>query len=241
MAVDLVLDPAIRTWVFLPIVILVFTVGIMRHYAVLLLRREKKATAEQIQQRHYVARSRLLRVNGNILPPKSFEMRRQFHLDDNGFLANNSQPREMNLLDGPLNPEMFIGQVVNSLPTILIGSWINSTFSGFLTTRMPFPLTRKFAEMLQRGVTLTSLDASWVSSLSWYFLNVFGLQSVYALLLGEENAADSMKAMEEQTKMGAGLPMQDENAVIRAEWEALKIHKYQFKFGKGARKNTSVL
>lgn len=31
------------------------------------------------------------------------------------------------------------------------------------------------------------MDVRWVSSLSWYFLNFFGLNGLYRLILGDEN------------------------------------------------------
>lgn len=41
--------------------------------------------------------------------------------------------------------------------------------------------------MLQSGVMTRDLDVRWVSSLSWYFLNLFGLQSVFGFILGHDN------------------------------------------------------
>jgi hypothetical protein len=41
--------------------------------------------------------------------------------------------------------------------------------------------------MLQSGVGTRDLDVRWVSSLSWYFLTLFGLQPVYTFILGSNN------------------------------------------------------
>lgn len=53
--------------------------------------------------------------------------------------------------------------------------------------KLPFPLTIKFKSMLQAGVATRDMDPQWMSSISWYVLCIFGLQSVFNYLLGSDN------------------------------------------------------
>ncbi|KAL5109872.1 ER membrane protein complex subunit 3 [Taenia crassiceps] len=77
--------------------------------------------------------------------------------------------------------------------------------------------------MLQRGCeTLVSLDASWVSSASWYFLNIFGLRSLHELVLGSDNAASQPLFIQEQM-MTAHQQPPDIQKAFKAEWEALEV------------------
>ena len=39
---------------------------------------------------------------------------------------------------------------------------VSYNYINILTAKVPFPLTYRFKAMLQRGVELTSLDASWL-------------------------------------------------------------------------------
>lgn len=229
MSSDLLLDADIRLWVFLPIVIITFFVGYLRHYVSILISSSKKVEVQQVTDSQAMMRSRLLRENGKYLPKQSFLMRRHFFNDEeSGYFKLNQKrpaPAQNPMTDPSMMTDMLKGNVTNVLPMILIGGWINWTFSGFVTTRVPFPLTLRFKPMLQRGIELMSLDASWVSSASWYFLNVFGLRSIYTLVLGENNAADQMRVMQEQ--MGPTMPP-DAKAAFKAEWEALEIIEHQW-------------
>ncbi|XP_071484804.1 ER membrane protein complex subunit 3-like [Diadema antillarum] len=227
---ELLLDPNIRIWVVLPIVFITFFVGIIRHYVSLLLASQKKVDLQKVGDSQALMRSRLLRENGKYLPRKSFLMRKHFFNDEEiGFFKTQKRegPPPNPMADPSMMTDMLKGNLTNILPMIVIGGWINWTFSGFVITKVPFPLTLRFKPMLQRGVELASLDASWVSSASWYFLNVFGLRSVYSLILGENNAADQARLMQQQ--MNQGMAMSPDPAkAFKAEWEALEIADHRW-------------
>jgi ER membrane protein complex subunit 3 len=52
--------------------------------------------------------------------------------------------------------------------------------------RVPFPLTSGFKSMFQRGLAdMPDLSSSFVSSVSWYFLVMYGLRSFLRLAIGD--------------------------------------------------------
>eukprot|EP00918_Siedleckia_nematoides_P010325 GHVU01022545.1.p1 GENE.GHVU01022545.1~~GHVU01022545.1.p1 ORF type:complete len:216 (-),score=21.60 GHVU01022545.1:587-1144(-) len=158
-------------------------------------------------------------------------MRKEFfnHEETGYFKRERPEPVVKNPMTDPgMMTDMLKGNITNVLPMIVIGGWINWAFSGFLTTKVPFPLTLRFKPMLQRGVELDSLDASWVSSASWYFLNVFGLRSMYNLILGQDNAADQTKVMQDHLSGAAVSMPQDPSKAFKAEWEALEICEHNW-------------
>jgi len=229
---ELRLDPAIRIWVFLPIVLITFLIGVLRHYVSVLLSSQKKIDLTQVTDSQVLIRSRSLRENGKYLAKQSFLMRKHyFNNEETGLLKVGSKkttapPNPMT--DPSMMTEMLKGNLTSMVPMVVVGGWINWHFSGFVTTKVPFPLTLRFKPMLQRGIELQSLDASWVSSVSWYFLNVFGLRSIYSLVLGENNAADQARAMQEQMSMQAGGMPQDSKAAFKGEWEALEMTEHSW-------------
>lgn len=237
------MDPAIRTWVFVPIVVITFLIGILRHYVSIILSSPKKPTTpsgpgaltplQTLKDSQTLLRARLLRENGRFLPRQAYSMRKSLFNDPERGLLVVAQKREaapsQNMMMNPdMMSEMMKGNLTNVLPMIAVGGWINYTFSGFVTTKVPFPLTQKFKMMLQRGIFLQSLDPSWVSSASWYFLCVFGLRQIYQLVLGADNAADQTRMMQDQMSGGTpGMP-QDSRALFKAEWEALELHEHVY-------------
>uniref|UniRef100_A0A3B3ZLV3 ER membrane protein complex subunit 3 n=1 Tax=Periophthalmus magnuspinnatus TaxID=409849 RepID=A0A3B3ZLV3_9GOBI len=218
---ELLLDSNIRLWVVLPIVFITFLVGVIRHYVSILLQSDKKLTLEQVSDSQVLIRSRILRENGKYIPKQSFLMRKfYFNNQEDGFFKKTKRkvvpPSPMT--DPSMLTDMMKGNVTNVLPMILIGGWINWTFSGFVTSRY-------------LGVSLCSpwMDGHYyLNQSSWYFLNVFGLRSMYSLILGQDNGADQSRIMQEQMSGAAMAMPADTNKAFKAEWEALELTDHQW-------------
>ncbi|GAA97395.1 uncharacterized protein L969DRAFT_87340 [Mixia osmundae IAM 14324] len=239
---QLYLDPDIRNWVLIPITIVMLLVGLLRHYVVSLLNSPPKPLPlKALREQRLLTRSNLLRTYANQLSPAAFQARKEAlgqALESGDYLKAPPNPDGASAPPNPLSdPAMMEGmmgglkkQMVMMVPQTVIMAWINFFFNGFVLIRLPFPLTIRFKSMLQRGIDTQDMDVTWVSSLSWYFLNLFGLNSVYQLILGEENAADGTRDMQAMGAMGGGMmggmpgaPAQDFVKLFAAERENLDL------------------
>ncbi|KAG7219288.1 hypothetical protein INR49_019184 [Caranx melampygus] len=171
---------------------------------------------------HNVKALHLLKLNDSFF--QSFLMRKfYFNNQEDGFFKKTKRkvvpPSPMT--DPSMLTDMMKGNVTNVLPMILIGGWINWTFSGFVrcesrvnptscflcpTAKVPFPLTLRFKPMLQQGIELLSLDASCFDS------------------------ADQSRIMQEQMSGAAMAMPADTNKAFKAEWEALELTDHQWRW-----------
>lgn len=188
--------------------------GILRHYlSTLLQTMPKKQPLAKTRQQRSLLHAQTLRANYQQISKSAFERRKEVFIDgvkEGRFLAdpeNRGKP-PANPMTDPAMMEgmmgMMKGNVAMMVPQSLIMGWINAFFSGYVISesftaflvvvvakaypvKLPFPLTPQFKQMLQAGVGTRDLDVRWVSSLSWYFLTLFGLQPVYNFILGSNN------------------------------------------------------
>ncbi|KAI9359307.1 integral membrane protein DUF106-domain-containing protein [Zopfochytrium polystomum] len=226
------LDPAIRDWVLFPIMVVMVLVGILRHHATQLLNSVPKQKLLAVRENSALMRSRVFRVEGvQELPLQGFQSRRAYlctAFEKNQYIKNpDSIGQQPNPLSDPSSMEAMMDGMKKNMAMIVPQTLI---MSGSL--KLPFPLTVRFKAMLQRGIETADMDVTWVSSLSWYFLNLFGLKSIFTILLGQDNAADGMRDMQQMqmnpAAMGAGGPP-DSSGLFKSEKEFLELANHEFR------------
>ena len=112
---------------------------------------------------------------------------------------------------------------------MLLMQGISHFFAGFVMLKVPFGLSKGFKAMFQRGVMITDLETSYVSSVSWYFLLMYGLRGLFKLNMGMPSQ-DELYNNQLQQEMGSSLmapPAFDAKAAAKGEAENIDIAKYR--------------
>jgi hypothetical protein len=183
----------------------------------------------------------MLRANNRNISSKSFASRQSYLLEkfkDNAYIKDpESKGAAQQMMSDPKAMDNMMSgmksQIMMFVPNTIIMGWINAFFAGFVVMKLPFPLTTSFKAMMQSGVSTNDLDVRWVSSISWYFLNLIGLSPLYSLILGGQNLAGGV-----QTPGAAGAPQAgvsplaqpgaDAQRIFNSEAENLALVKHDY-------------
>nr|CCC93633.1 conserved hypothetical protein [Trypanosoma congolense IL3000] len=205
MTQNILLDPNIRDWVLFPLIAMVIFLGILRHYASILMRTHRQPKMDCMCHANTAKRARRLLLEGRKLPQAAFQERVRAMRE--GPLKKNIEVDPMEMMNDPnMLGEMMKGNMLSMLPSMGMMMLVSHFFSGFVVAKFPFVLAPRFRGMMQRGVEIDDLDCSYVTSLSMYFLIAFGSNSIIQLLLGEESAASDHTAL--MSQMNGGGPQQ---------------------------------
>lgn len=219
----------------IPIVILMLLFAILRHFITKYLGTSSAAPtaqqASQIRNTQILNRARILQRNCHWIPLRSFLRRKAFFNAPNTGVLHEPQA-EVNPMDAMNNPAMsqaMTGNMAMMVPQMLTMGLVNMFFSGFVMVRLPFAVTSQVRTMLQRGVELSHLDVAYVSSLSWYFLNLAGLRGIQSILLAGHESDDAHLMQKQMTGAPAAGPTVAMGPIFKDEREKLEIaqHEYQ--------------
>lgn len=196
---NILLDSDIRDWVVLPLFVIMVTAGLLRVHVGNLLKPDPK-NQEKITQRiqssvratsmlntgaiHFLSASKLESRRGaypELLKDQAdwCEKYLQAKEDDQTDDDVDNMPNPLAAMDG------MKGGMVAMVQNMVMMQGIQFFFSGFILLKVPFPMSVGFKQMFQRGMEgLTNLDTSYVSSISLYFLFMYGLRAFFRLVIG---------------------------------------------------------
>ncbi|KCV68694.1 hypothetical protein H696_04982 [Fonticula alba] len=250
----LALDPEIRNWVVLPIAVLVFLVFLLRANISKFLgsgAAKKSLSCLAVREREALVFTQKFLRNSRLVAPAHYAATRERLLDAlNGgtFLQAGSSMPSSSSLPGMTDPaklqDMMSGVQRNMLalvPNSILMLWVNTTFRGFVVMRVPLmPPVFRLKLMLQSGIDVLDLAPAWVSSLSLFFLCLFGLRGVFdlcvdtlGLAVSPEAAASASAAMINPgaAMLSAGTPdAADPAKALQKQSEILAIHSQHWLF-----------
>lgn len=247
MAHQLVLDPALRGWVFLPLTLCIILMKLIQQYMHMLTFNApppNNKEPKEIREMQMVSRSQRLRQFWRIIPESSFKMRKEFFVaKDTGVFNQKPQSKSMQeamATDPSVMVDMMKKNMSGMVPQLAMGMVVNFFFGGFVMGKIPFALSPRFKPMLQRGIDLVSLDVTYFTSLSFYILLLFGSRGVFSLVFREDTIDDSEMMRRQMNPMANQMAFDAENA-FKTERTALSALDHEWELDSAEEKAVEIL
>lgn len=217
---DITLDPRIKTHVLLPITIIMVLVHLLQKLMTVYIQPTPKLQkASVINEQQHLRFCELTAQNRWTAICKSEWEARKAHIVEtygktsnlNKILVNpiTTETEEVTnpLLQSGMQDMLFQGMkgnLLNLLPQPILMFFMSFLFGGYIVLKLPFTLTSNFKPMLQSSIQTPDLDVAYVTGISWYFVNLLGVESLGSLasmFLGLSNvfAKPELEALESVT------------------------------------------
>ena len=200
MTQNILLDSDIRDWVVLPLFVIMVAAGLLRFHMGNLLKSAPK-NATKVQQRAMASlrhTSALKSGAVHFLTTSRFEARKaaypellkdqvewiETYIEEKENAAAVAEDDDAEMPSPFAAMEGMKGNMAFMVQNMVMMQAIQHFFSGFILLKVPFSLTMGFKQMFQKGLEMVQLDTSYVSSVSWYFLVMFGLRGFFRLVIG---------------------------------------------------------
>ena len=176
-----------------------------------------------------------MKATSCMLTPTGFQQRIRYFTDkDDGVLHEKVEKQDMAEVFMS-NPDMMNSMMKQQLgglgPQLALGAFVNYFFRGFILGKLPFSLSPKFRGMLQSGIDLPSLDVTYLSSLSYYMLLLFGSRGILTLFFKDVVNDAALAAQMQQKGMNNPMMMMgaDPQKQIQDELKAMDLlqHRWQ--------------
>lgn len=206
---DILLDPAIKTHVLLPITLIMILVYILRQIVGIWMTPKPKFTKlSKIRQQQFLNKCVLESNNSwSCLTESEWNSHKTFITENftkksnlNKILdepidekddSNDNDKKQKQEFKNPftangLNESMMDtmkSNLLNYLPQPILMFYMSNFFKGYIALKLPFELTNNFKQMFQSSIMTPDLNVSYVTGISWYFVNLLGIESIGKIIL----------------------------------------------------------
>lgn len=196
---DILLDPKIKTHVLLPITIIMVLVHVLQKLTTIYIQPTPQLLkSHKIKERQHLRLTELIIQNRSTALCKSeweaikTDVIETYGKENNltnilGKPSEDKQNEQTNPLLQSGFQEMMLqglkGNLLNYLPQPILMFFMSVLFGGYIVLKLPFTLTANFKPMLQSSIQTPDLDVSYVTGISWYFVNLLGVESIGSLIL----------------------------------------------------------